>query len=237
MRFFPRRFCLIFLILLLCLTVQGASAWVVKNMEITPKSGPLAPGTAVKVEFMVYFDSWIDGETFDSQHTLDMYTELKDPQWAVTLVTNNDPDSPITTALTPKPSMRYRIDGWTLSYDPGQLNLYVTLHGKAPSVAQLQDKTIILVEELDEVADVMSAGKKVVKYQVGVPAPATTAQTPAPVPTTMAATATTPLPTTAPTTSPTVKQTYSPGPAPALIVLSLAGLIAAAGLAGRGKIR
>jgi len=216
---------LILVLFFLCMMVQGVFAWTVQDMKVKPSSGPVSPGTPVTVSFTVHFDTWSgsDGETFDSRHTLDMFTDLDDAQWTATLVNIDEDRDPITTSLGSRTGVRYRIDGWTLSYDSGELNLVVTLRGNAPK--NTGERTMIRIEELDDGAEVVSGNVKTVKYQVAVPTTATTVrtQTQATVATTTRAPETT-----ATTVTPKVKHTYTPGPDPVAIagVLAFAGIVA-----------
>lgn len=213
----------VFLIFILCMISTGATAWTVQSLIIKPASGPVSPGTAVAVTYTVHFDTGTSGEekTFDSDHTLDMLTELNDAEWTVTLVNIDEDRAPITTRLGSKAGVRYRIDGWTLSYNDAELDLIVTLRGIAPGVAAAQEKTIIRVGELDSEAAEVPGALKVVRYQVAFQTTAATARTPAP------ASLATEIPRApgitepAATPAPTIKQTYSPGPDPVLVILLL----------------
>lgn len=210
----------VLLLLFLCIALPPVSAFTVQNMIIHPGSGPVVPGASVTVGYTVHFDSFMTGTTFESQHTLDMYTELEDARWVVTLTNIDEDTGDVVTPLPNKEGMRYRIDGWTLSYPRSQLDLAVTIRGTAPTVATTQEKTIIRIQELDAGATVVRGDGKTVKYQIAVPTPVPTATTrpPTPVP---ASSPATPVP----VTTPTVKQTYSPGPEP-FTVIGLLGVLA-----------
>jgi hypothetical protein len=210
----------ILLFLILCLSIPGAGAWSVQNLAIKPAGGPVSPQTTVTVSYTVTMTSdWMgSGETFDSQHTLDMYTQLENGRWTASLDSIDEDTGTTTTDLGGRSGVRYRLDGWTLSYDDVDLDLHMTLTGTVPAVAQDMEKTIIQIRELDESGTAVGGGKTV-KYLVAVPTTATTKPTPTPV---QSPPETPAIP--APTTPPTVKQTYSPGPEPVAIVMLLAAL-------------
>ena len=204
-------------VLLFCIIVPGVSGWAVENMRILPAGGTVASQAPVSVEYSVAFDSFMTGTTFESEHSLEMYTELADPYWTATLTDIDEDSGNTVTPLGNKNGIRYRIEGWTLSYQRKQLELKVTLTGKAPAVATTQTKTIIRIQERDEEAGIVSGAGKTVQYQIIAPAPVTTATTPL----ATAPPATSPPPTAAPATTPTTKQTYSPGPDLFLIIGAL----------------
>ena len=216
-----RRMCLlpVLVLFLFCILVQGCFAWTVQEMRVKPASGPVAPGTPVTVSYTVHFDSWMseDGYTFDSDHSLDMFTDLEDAKWTVGKVETPEDADPITTSLASKTGVRYRIDGWTLSYHESELDLHVTLQGTAPKITG--ERTMIRIEEMDEGAGIVAGSVKTVKYLVAVPTTAATVKTPAPVTTSSTMPATT-----TPTPTPTVKKTYSPGP-DALVVMGILGIV------------
>lgn len=217
------RFSLLFfglVLLLLCIALHPVSAFTVGNMVIHPVSGPVAPRSPVTVEYTIHFDSFMTGTTFESQHTLDMYTELEGAQWVATLTNIDEDTGNIVTPLPNKVGARYRIDGWTLSYPRSQLDLAVKVQGTAPNVATTQDKTIIRIQELDAGANVVRGDGKTVKYQVAVPTPTQTAATRPPTPAPASSLATPVV-----VTTPTVKQTYSAGPHP-FTVIGLLGVLA-----------
>lgn len=221
------------ILLLICIFVQGSAAWSVENFVISPKSGPVASNTSVSVSYVVTFSSFMSGTTFEPENTLDMYTELADPLWEVTL-TNNDEDTENVVLLSEtKKGVRYRLDGWTLGYSRSQLDLSVNLKGRAPVVSSQQDKIMVRIQEINAEARTLSGGKTV-KYQVTAPlvttvaAPATTPEMTKPVPSPS---------TPAPVTSPTIKQTYSPGPGPLSVIALLAALGAISVIAGKKEIQ
>jgi len=216
-------FCLFFAMVFFLVLVEGAGAFTVQDVVITPSTDPVAPETAVTATYTIHMDSWMTGTTFESGHTLDMYTELSNPSWYVTMSLRDEEDmEPVVSTVLQKSSMRARIDGWTLSYSSAQIDLAVTLKGTTPEVSGSQSRVIFRVQELDGSAEVVSGTTTTRKYQVAVP---TTPPTPTPSPTTEAVTT---VPTTeTPPPTPTVKQTYSPGPGALAICGTLAALVVA----------
>ncbi len=216
-------FRLFFIMVFLFVLVEGAAGFTVQNVVISPSAEPVAPGTPVTATYTVHMDSWMTGTTFESGDTLDMYTELTNPSWYVTMSLRDDEDmDPVVSTILQKSSMRARIDGWTLSYSSAQIDLSVVLKGTAPDVSGTQSKVIFRVQELDGSAQVVTGTTTTRSYKVAVP---TTAPTPTPI-------ITTAPPTTVPTTetpepTPTVKQTYSPGPDALAICGVLSALVIA----------
>ena len=198
---------LIFLLLLLFL--PGVSAWTIKDISIHPAQGPIAPRTPVTVSYTIYLDSWMTGTTFENDDTLDMYTDLEDAHWVVTLTDVEEGNPPDTKELANKNGIRARIDGWMLSYASRQFNLDVTLRGVAPGVSVTPEKIMFRVQELGPDAQIIGGTVTTRKYMVSVPTPVPTTrvQTQAPAPTENPALQDTP----APTAAPTKKQTYAPG--------------------------
>jgi hypothetical protein len=211
----------LFILIFLCILLPAASAWNVEKLDIKPASGPLAPQTPVTVGYIVSFSSFMTGTTFESQHSLDMSTDLEGATWTATLVNIDEDSGNTATELPNKAGIRYRVEGWTLSYSRTQLELVVRLKGYAPNVTVAQDKTIIRVQERDEDANVV-AGGKTVKYQITAVPPATVTTE---APTTVITTEETPPPTTAEEITPTPKQTYSPGPDPCIVAGMLCALV------------
>jgi hypothetical protein len=134
--------------LLLLVSIQAVSAWNVQALVIKPSEGKLSPQTTVTVTCVVHFDSWMTGLTFPSASTLDMYTDLTNAQWVVTL-TDYEKDPPETSPLLERKGPQVRIDGWILSYAQRQFDLNVWVQGSAPVVDQTQEKIMIRVQERD----------------------------------------------------------------------------------------
>jgi hypothetical protein len=209
---------LVFVLVVAFILMQGVWGWSVDNLVITPGEGPLSPHTPVTVTYKAHFAS------FNSQNTLDMYTDLSNATWVVTKTDIVEDVPAVTSPLLAKSGSRVRIDGWTLSYSRGrQIEINVQLKGTAPDVAQTQDKTIIRVQEWTPDAKPLTDTGINKKYQIFVPTPIP--ETPEPVltqaPTQIITDQTTPEP----SATPTKKQTYSPGPAPVLVCGMLAVLV------------
>ncbi|WAC05269.1 MAG: hypothetical protein OS112_01185 [Methanoregula sp.] len=153
--------------------------------------------------------------SFNSQSTLDMYTELSNATWVVTKTDIVEDVPAVTSPLVTKSGSRVRIDGWTLSYVRRQIELNVQLKGTAPDVFQTQDKTIIRVQEWDSGAQPISGTGISKKYQIFVPTP--TPETPPPTLVQTQAEVTPEQTTTVTSATPTRKETYTPGPGPALV--------------------
>ena len=207
----------VFVFLLLLLSIQGVWGWSVEDLVIIPGEGPVSPHTPVTVTYTVHFAS------FNSQNTLDMYTDLSNATWVVTKTDIVEDHPAVTSPLLEKSGSRVRIDGWTLSYVRRQIELNVQLKGTAPDVAQTQDKTIIRVQEWDSNAKPLTDTGISKKFQIFVPTP--TPETPPPTltqaPTEIFRDQNTPEP----SATPTKKQTYSPGPAPVQVCGMLAVLV------------
>jgi len=217
-------FCRCVMVVILCLVaVQGVSAWDVQDVVIKPGGGTLSPETPVTVTCTVHFDSWMTGLTFPAKSTLDLYTDLTDPTWVVT-ITDYERDPPETSPLLEKSGPQVRVDGWTLSYSSRQLDLNVRVQGSAPAVDRTQEKIMIRVQERDSSGQPLTQTALTRKNTIFVATPATPPPTTAPPVQTPASVATdeTILPIPA---APTRKQTYAPGPEPSLICGMLAGVV------------
>ena len=197
-------------LLLLFLFLPGVSGWTLKDISITPAQGPVATQTPVMVSYSIYMDSWITGTTFENDDTLDMYTDLENARWIVTLTDTEEGRPPVTTILADKNGARARIDGWTLSYTSKQLTMKVRLQGVAPNVSGTEDKIMFRVQELGPDTKTIGGTVTTKKYQVSVPTPIPTTQlrTQTLAPAASPAVRNTP----AATAAPTRKQTYTPGP-------------------------
>ena len=206
----------VYVFLLLLLLIQGVWGWSVENLVIIPGEGPVSPHTPVTVTYTVHFAS------FNSQNTLDMYTDLSNATWVVTKTDIVEDLPAVTSPLQEKIGSRVRIDGWLLSYSRGrQIELNVQLKGTAPDIAQTQDKTIIRVQEWTSDAQPLTDTGISKKYQIFVPTPETQPPTLTQTPTEIVRDKNTPVT----SATPTKKQTYSPGPAPLLVCGMLAVLV------------
>jgi hypothetical protein len=214
------------IVLLLLLFLPGVSGWTIKDISIHPAQGPIAPHTPVTVSYTIYLDSWMTGTTFENDDTLDMYTDLENAHWVVTLTDVEEGNPPDTKELANKNGVRARIDGWMLSYASRRFNVDVTLRGVAPNVGVTQEKIMFRVQELGPDAQTVGGTVTTRKYVVSVPTPIPTTriQTQAPATTETPAVQDTP----AATAAPTKKQTYAPGPGLPEVcgILAVAAIIA-----------
>jgi hypothetical protein len=149
---------IVFLVLLTLF--QGVYGYSVSQVTVNP-SGDLTPGTPVTVSFTIQFAS--SGETFPSEDTLDIYTDLDNPKWSAILVLNNiDNPQPLNN------NKNVFILGWVLSYPSSDVeeNLRVTLQGIAPTVTSTTNKTVVRVQELDSRNNVVSGSMVTVSRQI-----------------------------------------------------------------------
>ncbi len=133
-------------ILLFC--ISAASAFSVGTISIDP-SGSLVPGTPVTVSYK------IDAVGFPSGDDLQFFTELENPKWTYTISVNGiDNLRPSTGGKT------LTITGFELAYKSGDaVEVRATLEGKAPTVTQTADKTIIRIQEIGTTGAVISSTK------------------------------------------------------------------------------
>jgi hypothetical protein len=131
------------LLLAVCL-VQGAFASIsVSPPSITPATDLISGQTAVRSTFTINFPA-SGGETFNSENTLQLSTELDSPTWTYILVLDGV-DNPSKTEV----GTNININGWILSYpSKRELSMKVTLEGTAPSVTGSEEKIIVRVREL-----------------------------------------------------------------------------------------
>ena len=133
-------------ILLFC--ISAASAFSVATVSIDP-SGSLVPGTPVTVSYKV------DATAFTSGDDLQFFTELENPKWTYTISVNSIDNL--------RPSMGGKtltITGFELAYKTGDaVSVRVTLEGKAPTVTQTADKTIIRIQEMSANGAAIAATK------------------------------------------------------------------------------
>ncbi|MDO9325597.1 MAG: hypothetical protein Q7T80_11650 [Methanoregula sp.] len=122
-------------ILLFC--ISAASAFSVGSVSIDP-SGSLVPGTAVTVSYKV------ETSGFPSGDDLQFFTDLENPKWTYTIIVNGVENQ--------RPSMGGKtltITGFELAYKTAdEVSVRATLEGKAPTVTQTADKTIIRIQEM-----------------------------------------------------------------------------------------
>jgi hypothetical protein len=122
-------------ILLFC--ISAVSAFSVTSISIDP-SGSLIPGTAVTVSYKV------DTSGFASGDDLQFFTDLESPKWTYTIIVNSVENlRPSTGGKT------LTITGFELAYKSGdEVSVRATLEGKAPTVTETTDKTIIRIQEM-----------------------------------------------------------------------------------------
>jgi hypothetical protein len=133
------------LILICCIPI--VSAYMITNVNIDP-SGALTPGQRVSVTYGVNFPL-VNGKTFESANTLDMYTDLANAKWSIIKIETYEGVPPLESPLFNYGGPRAQVGGWVLSYPDRELALRVTLDGVAPEVDTTQNKTILRVSELD----------------------------------------------------------------------------------------
>jgi hypothetical protein len=139
------------LFVILFTIVQGVSAYTVSQVSVNP-SGDLPPGTPVTVSFTIQF-AGSGGDTFPTESTLDLFTDLDNPKWSAVLALNNiDNPQPLDN------KKNVYLTGWILSYPSSDVeeNLRMTLEGVAPTVTSTTNKTIVRIQELDSRNNVVS---------------------------------------------------------------------------------
>jgi hypothetical protein len=134
----------IVLLIVLALILPVVSAYTVSSVSIDP-SGDLLPGTAVTVSYKLDFAA-SGGETFPSEDSLQMITDLEKPKWTWTLLLNG--------VENPRPQAGGRmleLSGWDLSYPSKNVeeSIRVTLEGTTPAVTATTNKTMIKIQEMD----------------------------------------------------------------------------------------
>jgi hypothetical protein len=123
-------------ILLFC--ISAASAFSVSSVSIDP-SGSLIPGTPVTVSYKVE-----NSGIFPSGDDLQFYTDLDNPLWTYTIIVNG-----VENARPAVGGRTLTITGFELSYkSTDEVSVRTTLEGKAPTVTETADKTIIRIQEM-----------------------------------------------------------------------------------------
>jgi len=131
------------ILLLLIVGIQIVSAVTVSNPVINP-TGDLTAGTNVSVSFKIDMTP-IGSETFPKDNTLQIFTDLNNPQWTTTLIRDG-----VNQPLPPDTGNSIYMTGWILSYPSSvQESILVTLEGSVPSVTKSMNKSIVLVQELN----------------------------------------------------------------------------------------
>jgi hypothetical protein len=147
-------------LIVLFAVVPGVYAYTVSKVSVNP-AGDLTPGTPVTLSLTIQLTG--SGETFPSESTLDLFTDLDNPKWSAVLVLNNV-DNP--QVLDNKKNVY--LTGWVLSYPSSDVeeNLRITLDGVAPAVTSTTNKTIFQVQELDSRNNVVSGSLVTVSRQI-----------------------------------------------------------------------
>ena len=123
--------------------ISLVSAVTVSDPVINP-TGDLTAGTNVSVSFKIDMTP-AGGVTFPPDGTLQIFTDLNNPQWTSTLIRDG-----VEQAEPSSSSRSMYLSGWVLSYPSSvQESLRITLQGMVPSVTKSMNKTIVLVQELD----------------------------------------------------------------------------------------
>ncbi len=151
---------LIILIILIAGITAASASISVKNIAITP-SGDLVSGQTppnpVSASFVIDFNP-TGGETFPSEETLTMSTDLENGQWSYITSLDGNPNPAVTAN-----GRNLNINGWVLSYpSKRELSMRVTLNGAVPTVTASGNKTIIRVAELSGKSEALS-GSEVIK--------------------------------------------------------------------------
>ena len=164
---------LIVLIILIAGIAVASASISVKNIAITP-TGDLVSGQTppnpVTVSFVIDFNP-TGGETFPSEQTLTMSTDLENGQWSYITSLDGNPNPAVTAN-----GRNLNINGWVLSYpSKRELSMRVTLNGEVPTVTASGNKTIIRVAELSGKSEAIAASEVVRERYVINPADKTKA--------------------------------------------------------------
>jgi hypothetical protein len=128
------------LVLFSCLTTGATAYAIVGNVGIAPASDLVSGQTHVSVSFVIDFPA-SGGETFSSDNSLQMSTDLADARWSPVLVLDG-----VETQMPDEVGSIVHINGWELSYPAKRaLSMRVTMEGTAPIVSTSQSKTILRV--------------------------------------------------------------------------------------------
>jgi len=123
--------------------IQLVSAVTVSDPVINP-TGDLTAGTNVSVSFKIDMTP-SGGLTFPQDNTLQIFTDLNNPQWTSTLIRDG-----VEHPQAASSGRSMYLSGWILSYPSSvQESLRVTLQGTVPAVTKSMTKTVVLVQELD----------------------------------------------------------------------------------------
>jgi len=221
------RFALLAAILLV--SVPGVSGWTLTSWSVTPTVPELPPGTPVTAVYVLHFDSWATGSTFEQGNSLTMYTDLANPQWVVKKIETLEDQPPIIEQVPVRQAAQVRLDSWTLSYASKRFDINVQLTGTTPALNQSQNISVVKLQEMTSGAKLVSGS--VIDKEILLRAPASEPTIAPGTPTIDVTPAEmieiTPMPRVQPTVQETItkKVTYSPGPEPVYIAGLLAGLV------------
>jgi len=157
-------------VVLLCLLVflvQGASAFTVSSIFISP-SGTLNPGDPVNISYTVYAAS---GVAFPSYDDLQFVTELSDPVWTYTIAVNGVKN------IRPVVGGRVlTVSGFELAYqNQDEVIVIVSLAGQVPvGAASGANKTLVRIQELDSRGYAIPYSVVVIDHLIGLPTPTPT---------------------------------------------------------------
>jgi hypothetical protein len=151
---------LIVLIILIAGIAVASASISVKNIAIVP-TGDLVSGQTppnpVTASFVIDFNP-SGGETFPSEETLTMSTDLENGQWSYITSLDGNPNPAVTAN-----GRNLNINGWVLSYpSKRELSMRVTLNGDVPTVTASGNKTILRVAELSGKSEAIS-GSEVIR--------------------------------------------------------------------------
>jgi hypothetical protein len=164
---------LIILIILIAGIAAVSASISVKNVAITP-TGDLVSGQTppnpVAVSFVIDFTA-TGGETFPSEETLTMSTDLENGQWSYITSLDGNPNPAVSAN-----GRNLNINGWVLSYpSKRELSMRVTLNGDVPTVTASGNKTILRVAELSGKSEAIAASEVIKERYVINPADKTKA--------------------------------------------------------------
>jgi len=219
-------------ILVLLLFISPVSAWSFSRWAGPAEGAELQPGSTVTAGYTISFSSFESGETFDSEDSLVMYTDLSNPQWIVTK-TEEINEEPVTSSLANRQAAQVRLDGWSLSFSKKQFTVDVALTGTVPALNESGEILVLRLQELDPEAETVYGTLKKKSALVVVPTPEPTVAPVTPEPEIVIEITPEPVASPVTTMTPTKKQTYTPGPDPVMVCSMLAGLILVAGLCRR----
>ena len=151
---------LIVLIILIAGITAVSASISVKNIAITPTgdlvSGQTPPNPVTAI-FVIDFNP-TGGETFPSEETLTMSTDLENGQWSYVTSLDGNPNPAVTAN-----GRNLNINGWVLSYpSKRELSMKVTLNGEVPTVTASGNKTVLRVAELSGKSEAIS-GSEVIR--------------------------------------------------------------------------